>query len=206
LQKEDTILREADYVQSGNTFCLPLSTPIGNIGSLICFDLRFPQQSTLLRQFGAEILTYPSVFTAPTGKAHWHTLLKSRAIENQCYVIAAAQVGKHNHKRSSYGHSLVVDPWGRILCDLEERSPAVEIVEIDLDLLNNVRKEIPLINCFRNDMYLSVATTKRPIDREFYMFGNIKIPNSSVFYETEYSIGLVNLRPIVPGRKLASDR
>lgn len=72
-----------------------------------CYDVRFPQLSTILRKLGAHILTYPSVFTVPTGKAHWEVLLRARAIENQCYVIAAAQYGKHNEKRSSYGHSMV---------------------------------------------------------------------------------------------------
>lgn len=102
-----TSLKESDYTIPGEEFYMPVETPIGVLGTCICYDVRFPQLSTILRKFGAEILTYPSVFTVPTGQAHWEVLLRARAIENQCYVVAAAQVGQHNHKRSSYGHSMV---------------------------------------------------------------------------------------------------
>lgn len=139
---------------------MPLETPVGLIGTSICFDLRFPQLSTILRKLGAHILTYPSVFTVPTGKAHWEVLLRARAIENQCYVVAAAQVGTHNEKRSSYGHSMVVDPWGKVLVDCGEESPCLKVVDIDLDYLNEVRHSMPVLNSFRNDLYLQMPITK----------------------------------------------
>ena len=96
----------------------------------------------------------------PTGKAHWEILLRARAIENQCYVIASAQVGKHNEKRSSYGHSMVIDPWGKILLDLGEESPSFKIVEIDLDYLDEVRHSMPIVKSFRSDLYLQLPLMK----------------------------------------------
>lgn len=116
--------------------------------------------SNILRKFGADILTYPSVFTIPTGEAHWEILLRARAIENQCFVIAAAQVGKHNEKRSSYGHSMVVDPWGKILVDLKKDSPCVEVVELDFAYLQQVRKSMPILNSVRSDLYLQYPIVK----------------------------------------------
>jgi hypothetical protein len=196
-----------------------------------CYDLRFPQQSTLLRKLGAQILTYPSVFTPVTGQAHWTTLLRARAIENQCYVIASAQVGKHNEKRSSYGHASVIDPWGRVIVDLEEKTPHVEIIDIDLDLINEVRENMPVTNSWRDDLYLNLPILKskleitfgnlinhyyefflfvelimfldfkEPIAQNEYTFGHVKLNNRVVFYETQYSIACVNIKPIVKGRK-----
>jgi predicted amidohydrolase len=116
--------------------------------------------STLQRKLGAQILEYPSVFTVPTGKAHWEVLLRARAIENQCYVIAAAQVGKHNDKRSSYGHSMVIDPWGKVLADCKEESPSYRVVEIDLDYLNEVRGSMPILNSIRSDIYLDLPLVR----------------------------------------------
>jgi predicted amidohydrolase len=102
---------------------------------------------------GAKVLLVPSAFTVPTGKAHWHILLRSRAIENQCFVIAAAQTGVHNEKRTTYGHSLVVDPWGQVLCDMEEVKNDIKIVELDFDRLETVRKELPVLLHRRSDIY-----------------------------------------------------
>lgn len=116
--------------------------------------------SNILRKLGADILTYPSVFTIPTGEAHWEVLLRARAIENQCFVIAAAQVGKHNEKRSSYGHSMVVDPWGKILVDLKKVSPCVQVVELDFSYLQQVRKSMPILNSVRSDLYLQYPILK----------------------------------------------
>jgi len=109
-------------------------------------QLRFPEIGLALRRQGADIITFPSAFTVPTGKAHWETLLRARAIETQSYVIAAAQVGRHNEKRVSYGHSMIIDPWGVVLADLGDNSfePEVAVAEIDHELLNKVRREVPL--------------------------------------------------------------
>eukprot|EP00095_Tigriopus_kingsejongensis_P008373 snap_masked-scaffold856_size87843-processed-gene-0.10 protein:Tk08373 transcript:snap_masked-scaffold856_size87843-processed-gene-0.10-mRNA-1 annotation:"histidine triad domain protein" len=105
-------LKESDYVLPGPAIPDPVTTSVGRVGLGICYDLRFPELSLGLARKGADILTFPATFTIPTGMAHWEVLLRARAIETQCYVIAAAQTGQHNAKRSSYGHSMVVDPWG----------------------------------------------------------------------------------------------
>ena len=145
-------LRESDSVEPGSSICPPFESPLGRVGAMICFDLRFPALSSRLRDLGAEILTYPSAFTVPTGKAgHWKHLLQTRAIENQCYVIAAAQVGKHNEKRLSYGHSMIVDPWGSVMVEAPgdeawavDGEPSIIHAPIDLDMLTEVRRKMPL--------------------------------------------------------------
>lgn len=111
------------------------------IGLGICFDVRFSEMALHYRMNGARILTFPAAFTVPTGKAHWHTLLRARAIENQCFVVAAAQWGHHNEKMQTYGHSLVIDPWGEILLDLEE-GEKVGVVELDLDKIEHIRLSV----------------------------------------------------------------
>lgn len=111
------------------------------IGLGICFDMRFSEMAHHYRMQGAEILTFPAAFTVPTGKAHWHTLLRARAIENQCFVVAAAQWGHHNEKIQTYGHSVVIDPWGDILLDLEE-GVKVGVVELDFPKIELIRKSV----------------------------------------------------------------
>jgi len=111
------------------------------IGLGICFDMRFSEMGLHYRMEGAKILTYPAAFTVPTGKAHWHTLLRARAIENQCFVVAAAQWGQHNETMQTYGHSLVVDPWGDIILDLSE-GEKVGVVELDFDKIELIRKSV----------------------------------------------------------------
>jgi predicted amidohydrolase len=111
------------------------------IGLGICFDMRFSEMGLHYRMNGAEILTYPAAFTVPTGKAHWHTLLRARAIENQCFVIAAAQWGHHNDRMQTYGHSLVVDPWGDVLLDLGE-GEKVGVVELDFPKIDLIRQSV----------------------------------------------------------------
>jgi len=110
-------------------------------------QLRFPEISLALKRQNAQIITYPSAFTVPTGKAHWETLLRARAIETQAYVVAAAQVGQHNEKRMSYGHSMIVDPWGQVLAELtgEGDKAEIAIADIDLDFVKKVRREVPLL-------------------------------------------------------------
>ncbi len=114
----------------------------GNIGLTICYDVRFPHLFRTLAKQGAEIIAVPSAFTKPTGEAHWHTLLKARAIENGCYIIAPAQTGKHPAGRETYGHSLIVDPWGGVLADAGEE---VGIIYSDFssELVQEVRQKIP---------------------------------------------------------------
>ena len=110
-------LRESATTAPGEEVVV-CGSPIGRLGLSTCYDVRFPEHYVdMVHRGGAEILLVPSAFTIPTGRAHWHTLLKSRAIENQCYVLAAAQVGRHNEKRKSYGHALAIDPWGDVIAD-----------------------------------------------------------------------------------------
>ncbi len=152
-------LKESDSVEKGNTLLDPFPSAIGRIGPQICFDLRFPEPALALRARGAQILIYPSAFTVPTGKAgHWDILLRARAIETQSYVIASAQVGIHDEEglRRSYGHSMIVNPWGKILAELSgEESyndePEIAVAEIDLEYLDKVRREVPLLR--RTDVY-----------------------------------------------------
>lgn len=157
------LLRESNSVEGGKHIVPPVDTVVGRVGLMICFDvstglilleaitelqkLRFPEISLALKRQDAQIITYPSAFTVKTGQAHWETLLKARAIETQAYVIAAAQVGAHNEKRTSYGHSMVVDPWGKILLDMtgEGNEPEIGIVDIDLDYREKIKGEMPLL-------------------------------------------------------------
>ena len=115
--------RESANYQPGETAVIA-DLPWGRIGLTICYDVRFPALYRALAESGASFLTVPSAFTARTGEAHWHTLLRARAIENGCFVFAAAQAGLHENKRQSYGHSLIIDPWGTILAEGGAPRPA----------------------------------------------------------------------------------
>jgi predicted amidohydrolase len=119
-------------------------TPWGRLGLSVCYDLRFPDLYRALSDGGAVMLSVPSAFTVPTGQAHWHVLLRARAIEAGAFVIAAAQHGHHADGRTTYGHSLVVDPWGEVLLDMGEQE-GIAIVEIDLGRVAEVRARIPAI-------------------------------------------------------------
>lgn len=125
------VYRESDTNAPGADLVVA-ETPLAPIGLSVCYDLRFPElYRALVLERGARVLIVPAAFTAPTGEAHWHVLLRSRAIENQCFVIAAAQDGRHNEKRETYGHSMIIDPWGRILDELAHGEGLV-MSEIDL--------------------------------------------------------------------------
>jgi len=116
--------------------------PWGPIGLTICYDLRFPQLYRALARAGAKFLAVPAAFTRPTGMAHWHTLVRARAIESQAFVFAAAQGGMHENGRETYGHSLVVSPWGEILCEGDVH-PTVTFADVELQLLEDVRRRVP---------------------------------------------------------------
>jgi predicted amidohydrolase len=116
--------------------------PWGRLGLTVCYDLRFPALYRALAEAGATMLAIPSAFTQQTGEAHWHVLIRARAVENGCFVFAAAQGGKHENGRETYGHSLVVDPWGRILAE-GGTEPDVVIAEIDLAQVAAARSRIP---------------------------------------------------------------
>ena len=121
------------------------STELGGIGLTVCYDLRFPGLYARLRRQGAELITIPSAFTATTGRDHWHVLVRARAIETQSYILAAAQQGAHDDGglRESYGHSMIVDPWGKILAEATG-GPGFALAEIDLDRVEKIRQAIPM--------------------------------------------------------------
>lgn len=120
-------------------------SPLGPLGLSVCYDLRFPQLYQRLTDAGAHLLAVPAAFTVPTGKAHWHVLLRARAIEAGAFVIAAAQVGTHEDGRQTYGHSLVVDPWGKVLLDMGDEGAAVGFADLDLGEVERVRGRVPAI-------------------------------------------------------------
>lgn len=135
--------RESDTVAPGGE-AVVVSLPWGRIGLSVCYDLRFPQLYRTLAKAGAEILMVPSAFTVPTGKAHWHTLLKARAIENEAFVMAPAQGGTHANGRKTYGHSLIISPWGEILAEAGD-DPGIIAAEIDLAEIAAVRSRLPAL-------------------------------------------------------------
>jgi predicted amidohydrolase len=116
--------------------------PFGRLGVTICYDLRFPALFRALAEAGATMLAIPSAFTKPTGEAHWHVLMRARAIENGCFVFAAAQAGKHESGRETYGHSLIVDPWGRILAE-GAGEPGIVMADIDMAQVSKARAKVP---------------------------------------------------------------
>lgn len=134
--------RESDTVEPGDQVVL-VDTPCGKLGLSICYDLRFPELFQLLRQRGAELISVPSAFTATTGAAHWEVLLRARAIESQCYLLAANQSGQHSATRHSYGHSMIVDPWGKVVAKFEQGS-GVASATTDLAYLAEVRQRMPV--------------------------------------------------------------
>jgi deaminated glutathione amidase len=134
--------RESKVFRPG-TEAVTADLPWGKLGLTICYDLRFPALYRTLAQAGAEILAIPSAFTKPTGQAHWHTLMRARAIETGCYVIAAAQAGQHENGRETYGHSLVVAPWGEIIAEANGHEPGVIFADIDLAKVAEARAQVP---------------------------------------------------------------
>lgn len=120
-------------------------TPVGKLGLSICYDLRFPSLYQALSAAGANVLSIPAAFTVPTGEAHWHVLMRARAIENACFVVAAAQCGQHEDGRATYGHSLVVGPWGEVLLDMGNDAAGVGFADLDLTKVEEVRTRLPVI-------------------------------------------------------------
>ena len=137
--------RESNVYSAGSGVVLVNGTPLGKLGLTICYDLRFPGLFARLAESDADVIAVPAAFTVPTGKAHWHVLLRARAIEAGLFVVAAAQVGRHEDGRQTFGHSLVVDPWGEILLDMGEEG-GVGFAEIDLKRISDVRSRIPALN------------------------------------------------------------
>jgi predicted amidohydrolase len=137
--------RESSVYSAGEGAVLVNGTPVGKLGLTICYDLRFPMLFARLAEAGADVISVPAAFTVPTGRAHWHVLLRARAIEAGLFVVAAAQVGRHEDGRQTFGHSLVVDPWGEVLLDMGEEQ-GVGFADIDLSRISDVRSRIPALN------------------------------------------------------------
>lgn len=141
--------RESATYRAGET---AVTAPLGDftLGLSICYDMRFPRLYNALANAGATLIAVPAAFTVPTGQAHWHVLLRARAIETGSYVIAAAQGGSHANGRATYGHSLIIDPWGRIIAELDHDAPGVLVAEIAPEAVVDARRRIPSLANARN--------------------------------------------------------
>ena len=149
-------LRES-HAYAGGTTAVLVETPLGPIGLTICYDMRFPYLYRTLAKAGAKLFTVPSAFTVPTGKAHWHVLLRARAIETGSFVLAAAQGGTHESGRETYGHSLIVSPWGEVLAEAGTE-PGVVMAAIDLAAVDEARTRIPALV---HDRHVNLAILKQ---------------------------------------------
>ena len=138
---DGSIYRESATYQPGTSACLA-RTPWGLVGLTVCYDIRFPALYRDLAKAGAKIIFIPSAFTEVTGEAHWHILQRARAIENGCFIVSAAQTGTHEQNRKTFGHSIIVDPWGNILADANKDVGFIT-ADLDLNLVDEVRKKIP---------------------------------------------------------------
>ncbi|EOY18442.1 hypothetical protein QUC31_006495 [Theobroma cacao] len=139
------VYKESSFTEPGKDIAA-VDSPIGRLGLTVCYDLRFPEIYQQLRfQHEAQVILVPAAFTTVTGQAHWEILLRARAIETQCYVIASAQAGKHSEKRESYGETLIIDPWGTVVGRLPDRvSTGITVADIDFSLIDSVRAKMPI--------------------------------------------------------------
>ncbi|ACO77497.1 hydrolase, carbon-nitrogen family [Azotobacter vinelandii CA] len=152
--------RESDDYAHGERIVVA-DTPAGRLGLSVCYDLRFPELYAALRDAGAELISAPSAFTAVTGGAHWHVLVRARALETQCYLLAAAQGGLHPGPRETYGHSVIVDPWGRPLAE-QAQGEGVLLARRDADEQAAIRQRMPV----QRHRRFSVSAVPRPIEME----------------------------------------
>lgn len=142
---EKETYRESDMVQAGREIVVADLPEFGmKVGLSICYDVRFPELYREMAKQGSHILFVPAAFTRPTGKAHWETLLRARAIENSAFVVAPAQTGKHGERRETFGHAKIIDPWGNILADAGGK-PGMAIAELQVDDLKEIRRKLPAL-------------------------------------------------------------
>jgi len=134
--------------------------PWARLGITICYDMRFPALYRALAKAGAEVIAVPSSFTVPTGKAHWHALLRARAIETQCFVLAAAQAGDHECGRQTYGHSIAISPWGEILAEADGTTTGFILADIDLEAVADARRRVPSLDNDRAFEVVSASTVR----------------------------------------------
>jgi predicted amidohydrolase len=137
--------RESASYAAGETAVVVEGTPVGTLGLTICYDIRFPALFAALAEAGADTIAVPAAFTVPTGQAHWQILLRARAIEAGLFVVAAAQAGAHEDGRETYGHSLVADPWGKLLLGMDG-APGLAFAEIDRERIAEVRSRVPALH------------------------------------------------------------
>lgn len=152
--------RESDDYAHGDRLVVA-DTPVGRLGLTVCYDLRFPELYGALREAGAEVISAPSAFTAVTGSAHWHVLVRARALETQCYLLAADQGGLHSGPRETYGHSAIIDPWGRVLAE-QAQGEAVLLASRDPGEQNAIRQRMPV----QRHRRFSVSAEPRPARME----------------------------------------
>jgi predicted amidohydrolase len=141
--------RESNAYAAGDRV-VTVETPAGRLGLTICYDIRFPALFEALGQAGCDIIAIPAAFTVTTGQAHWHLLQRARAVEASAYTVSAAQVGRHEDGRRTYGHSLVVDPWGEVLLDLGGETAGLGFAEISAARISEVRAQLPSLANRRN--------------------------------------------------------
>lgn len=138
------VYRESDTTEAGEDTVV-IETPVGKLGLSVCYDLRFPEHFAKLSAQGAEIITVPAAFTVKTGEAHWALLARCRAIDTFCYVIGACQGGTHSNGRKTYGHTMIVNPWGDVVDESLDLNSGIIYADIDLDKLYEIRNQIPVI-------------------------------------------------------------
>jgi predicted amidohydrolase len=155
------VYRESKNYRPGDK-AVVADLPWGRLGITICYDLRFPYLSRALAKAGATMLAIPSSFTVPTGKAHWHLLMRARAVETGCFVLAAAQAGRHEVGRDTYGHSLVVAPWGEIIAEADGSTAGVTFAEIDLARVAEARGRVPSLD---HDRAFTLPATNKPTSK-----------------------------------------
>ena len=134
--------RESNAYAPGDAV-VTVETPLGRLGLAICYDIRFPALFEALGRAKCDVIAIPAAFTVPTGRAHWHLLQRARAVEASAYVLSAAQVGRHDDGRTTYGHSLAVDPWGEVLLDMGGDAPGIAFVDLDRERIAEVRAQLP---------------------------------------------------------------
>lgn len=135
--------KESDTTEAGSKVVV-IDTPLGHLGLAVCYDIRFPMLFTALRNQGAEMIAIPAAFTVKTGEAHWKLLLQARAVENFCYMVGACQGGTHASGRKTYGHSMIIDPWGTVIQEVNASTNPIICADIDLKKLHEIRKLMPV--------------------------------------------------------------
>lgn len=156
--------RESDIYQHGQHLTV-VDTPVGRLGMTICYDLRFPALFQGLRAQGAELISVPAAFTRVTGEAHWEILLRARAIENQCIILAPAQVGRHGPTRRTWGHTLAIDGWGKVLAENADAVAALK-VRVDTANLNHIREQMPVLHHNRFQTLLMATSDNKSSNLE----------------------------------------